>query len=100
MRGGQGYGEAAGRARPPRRLAATVTDLLDGADDLHAFGAADAALACADATDAELTRLARRTAVASGLGTGLISLASGLTLWASCSSASPPPGPARCPGCR
>ena len=76
-------GEAAGRARPPGgRLAAAVTDLLDGADDLHAFGAAEAAFSRADATDAELTRLARRTATASGLGTGLISLASGLTLWA------------------
>ena len=64
------------------RLAATVTDLLDGADDLHAFGAADAALSRADTADAELTRLARRTAVASGLGTGLMSLVSGLTLWA------------------
>jgi thiol reductant ABC exporter CydC subunit len=64
------------------RLAATVTDLLDGAADLQAFGATDAALARADAADAELTRLARRTAAASGLGTGLMSLVSGLTLWA------------------
>ena len=64
------------------RLAATVTDLLDGADDLHAFGAADAALAHADAADAELTRHGRRTAAASGLGVGLMSVVSGLTLWA------------------
>ena len=64
------------------RLAATVTDLLDGAADLHAYGAADAALARADAADAELTRLARRTAAASGLGTGLMTMVSGLTLWA------------------
>ena len=70
------------RAPGPRPLAAAVTDLLDGAADLHAFGAHDAALTRADAADAELTRVARRTAVASGLGTGLMSTVSGLTLWA------------------
>jgi thiol reductant ABC exporter CydC subunit len=75
--------KAARAGAPARgRLTATVADLLDGAADLHAFGAHDAALARADAADAELTRLARRTAVASGLGTGLMSLVSGLTLWA------------------
>jgi thiol reductant ABC exporter CydC subunit len=75
--------KAARAGAPVRgRLTATVTDLLDGAADLHAFGAQDAALAQADAADAELTRLARRTAVASGLGTGLMSLVSGLALWA------------------
>jgi thiol reductant ABC exporter CydC subunit len=63
-------------------LAATVTDLLDGAADLHAFGAQDAVLARVGAADAELTRLTRRIAAASGLGTGLMSLVSGLTLWA------------------
>jgi thiol reductant ABC exporter CydC subunit len=75
--------KAARAGAPVRgRLAATITDLLDGADDLHAFGAADAALARADAADAELTQYARRTAAASGLGAGLMSLVSGLTLWA------------------
>ena len=74
----------AARAGAPARgrLTATVTDLLDGAAELHAFGAQDAALARAGAADAELTRLARRTAAASGLGTGLMSAVSGLTLWA------------------
>jgi thiol reductant ABC exporter CydC subunit len=74
----------AARAGAPVRgsLTATVTDLLEGSADLLAFGAQDAALARADAQDAELTRLARRTAAASGLGTGLMSLVSGLTLWA------------------
>jgi thiol reductant ABC exporter CydC subunit len=75
--------KAARAGAPARgRLTATVTDLLDGSADLLAFGAADAALARADAEDAELTRLARRTAAASGLGTGLMSAVSGLTLWA------------------
>jgi thiol reductant ABC exporter CydC subunit len=74
--------KAAQAGAPARsRLAATVTDLLDGAADLQAFGAADAALAQAGAADDELTRLARRTAAASGLGTGLMSAVAGLTLW-------------------
>ncbi len=52
---------AARRTAPARgELSARVTDLLAGAADLHAFGAQDAALARADAADAELTRLARR----------------------------------------
>ena len=73
----------AARATAPARgrLAATVTDLLDGAADLQAFGAADAALAEADATDAELTRLEGRTASASALGAGLMSAVTGLTIW-------------------
>jgi thiol reductant ABC exporter CydC subunit len=81
---GAAVARMAARGDAPARgtLTATVTDLLDGAADLHAFGAQDAALARADAADAELTRLARRTAAASGLGTGLMSAVSGLTLWA------------------
>jgi len=75
--------KAARAAAPARgRLVATVTDLLDGAADLHAFGAAEAAIAKAGAEDAELTRLDGRAAAASALGTGLMSLVSGLTLWA------------------
>jgi thiol reductant ABC exporter CydC subunit len=70
---------AAGPARG--ELAATVTDILDGAADLQAFGAADAALARADAADAELTRLEGRIAAASALGTGLMSAVTGLTVW-------------------
>jgi thiol reductant ABC exporter CydC subunit len=73
---------AQGNALARGALAATVTDLLDGAADLHAFGAQGTVLARADAADAQLTRLARRTAAASGLGAGLMSLVSGLTLWA------------------
>ena len=73
---------AARAAAPARgRLAATITDLLDGAADLQALGAADAALARADATDTELTRLEGRTAAASALGAGLMSAVTGLTVW-------------------
>jgi ATP-binding cassette subfamily C protein CydC len=70
------------RAAPARgELGAVVTDLLSGAAELHAFGAVDAGLAQANAADAELTQLARRSAVASGLGTGLSTAVAGLTLW-------------------
>jgi ATP-binding cassette subfamily C protein CydC len=63
------------------RLTGAVTDALAGAAELHAFGADGAALARAADADAELTRLARRTAAAGGLGTGLTALAAGATLW-------------------
>lgn len=81
---GAAVARKAARSGAPARgqLTATVTDLLDGAADLHAFGAQDTAAAQATATDRELTRLECRTAAASGLGTGLMSLVSGLTLWA------------------
>ena len=62
-------------------LSAAVTDLLSGAADLHAFGAQDAALAAAAEADRELTVLARRQATATGLGSGLISALTGLTVW-------------------
>jgi len=80
---GAAVARKAARAVAPARgkLAATVTELLDGAADLHAFGAADTALARAEATDAELTRLDGRTAAASALGAGSMSAITGLTVW-------------------
>jgi thiol reductant ABC exporter CydC subunit len=78
----RGARAAAQRTAPARgELGSAVTDLLAGAADLHAFGALDTALARTTAADDELTRLARRSAAASGLGTGLIAAVSGLTLW-------------------
>ena len=64
---------AFGPATAPARgeLSVTVTDLLSGAADLHAFGAQDAALAAVAETDAKLPRLSRRSAAADGLGGGL-----------------------------
>jgi ATP-binding cassette, subfamily C, bacterial CydC len=62
-------------------LGATLTDLLAGSAELHAFGAQDTALAAVDAADRRLTVLARRSAAASGLGDGLMAAAAGLTLW-------------------
>ena len=75
--------KAAGAAAPARGdLTAPVTELLDGAADLHAFGAVDAVLASAEATDAKLTRLHGRGAAASALGTGLMSAVTGISVWA------------------
>jgi ATP-binding cassette subfamily C protein CydC len=81
---GAALARAASRTIAPARgqLGATLSDLLDGAADLHAFGAQDAALARAHAADQELTHLARRTAAASALGAGLASAVTGLTVWA------------------
>jgi ATP-binding cassette subfamily C protein CydC len=74
---------AAGKTAAARgELGATLTDLLSGAADLHACGAQDAALAAAADADRKLTAQARRSAVATGLGSGLISGLTGLTLWA------------------
>jgi ATP-binding cassette, subfamily C, bacterial CydC len=73
---------AARRGAPARgRLAATLTDLLAGAADLHAFGAEEMALAAVTAADAELTRQDRRNAAVNGLSTGLSSAIAGVTLW-------------------
>ena len=74
---------AAGRRTAPVRgeLAAGLTGLVAGAADLHAFGAQDTALAAVAAHDRSLTRLARRSASAEGLGAGFMAGATGLTLW-------------------
>jgi ATP-binding cassette, subfamily C, bacterial CydC len=73
---------AARRVAPARgQLAATYTDLLAGAADLHAFGAAETALAAVTAADADLARQDRRNASVSGLSTGLSSAIAGVTLW-------------------
>lgn len=81
---------AAARARrtgehlaPARgEFTASFTDLLAGAADLHAFGAAEPAAARAADSGAELAGMERRAASGMGLGTGLSSAAAGLTVWA------------------
>src|SRR5262249_47697193 len=60
---------------------ATLSDLLWGAADLHAFGADEDALSAVVASDAKLTRLARSSAAAAGLGAGLMTAVTGLTVW-------------------
>ena len=70
------------RSGPARgELAATLSNLLAGAADVHAFGAEEAGLARVNEADGELTALAGRSAAAAGLGTGVASLTAGLTLW-------------------
>jgi thiol reductant ABC exporter CydC subunit len=58
-----------------------VVDLLDGAADLVAFGAADAQLAKVAAADGELTRIATTSARTAGVGSGLVTLLMGLAVW-------------------
>ncbi|HTX82166.1 MAG TPA: thiol reductant ABC exporter subunit CydC [Streptosporangiaceae bacterium] len=73
---------AAERSAPARgELGALLTDLLAGAADVHACNAQGELLARVTAADAEITRLSRRTSVASGLGAGLGAAAAGATLW-------------------
>jgi ATP-binding cassette, subfamily C, bacterial CydC len=73
---------SARRVAPARgRLAATFTDLLAGAADLHAYGAQGPALAAVTAADADLTKQAHRNAAVSGLSTGLSSGIAGVSLW-------------------
>ena len=62
------------------RFSSELTDLLTGAVDLQVFGAADEALERIQAANRELEVLGRRSAAASGLGTGLAVLAAGLTV--------------------
>ena len=75
--------QAGQRLAPARgEFTACFTDLLSGAADLHAFGAADAAAARAADTGAKLATMEHRAASGMGLGTGLSSAAAGLTVWA------------------
>jgi ATP-binding cassette, subfamily C, bacterial CydC len=73
-----------GRRLAPARgeFTASFTDLLAGAADLHAFGAAEPAVARAAGVGAELARMERRAASGMGLGTGLSGAVAGLTVWA------------------
>ncbi|HET9969781.1 MAG TPA: thiol reductant ABC exporter subunit CydC [Streptosporangiaceae bacterium] len=73
---------AARRAAPARgRLAATFTDLLAGAAELHAFDAQDSALGSVTAADSDLISQANRNAAVSGLSAGLSSVIAGMTVW-------------------
>jgi thiol reductant ABC exporter CydC subunit len=73
----------AARVAAPVRgdLGAALAGVLTGAADLQAFGAQDEALGAVAAADARLTALARRSALAAGLGDALLAAVSGLTVW-------------------
>jgi thiol reductant ABC exporter CydC subunit len=62
-------------------LASEVVDLLDGAAELLAFDAMDAALLRIDRADTQLAVLERRSAAGLALGSGLAALAAGFGLW-------------------
>ncbi len=62
-------------------LSAYVVDLLEGAPELVAFGAAEAQLARVAMADAELTRTATSAAGTAGVGSGLVTLLTGLAIW-------------------
>ncbi|HUJ07939.1 MAG TPA: thiol reductant ABC exporter subunit CydC [Streptosporangiaceae bacterium] len=73
---------SAAAAAPARgELGSCFTDMLAGAAELHVFGAQAQALGKVADADRTLTRLARRSATASAVGTGLTTLAAGLTVW-------------------
>jgi ATP-binding cassette, subfamily C, bacterial CydC len=73
---------AARRLAPARgQLAATFSDLLAGAAELHAYGAQDTALAPVTAADREMTRQDDRNAAVSGFSAGLSSAIAGLAVW-------------------
>lgn len=76
-------GRSAARAVAPARgrFGAAFTDLMEGAADLRAFGADDIALERAGRANRDLASLGRRTAFAAGTGSGLATLAAGLTVW-------------------
>jgi thiol reductant ABC exporter CydC subunit len=62
-------------------LSTSVVDMLEGAPDLVAFGAIDEQLSRVSAADDEITRISAATAHTAGIGTGLITLLGGLTVW-------------------
>ena len=71
------------RQAPTRGLLATqVVDVLSGTAELTVAGALPARLAGLRATDAELRRIAARSAATAGLGSGLVTLLTGLTVTA------------------
>jgi ATP-binding cassette subfamily C protein CydC len=73
---------AVGRRQAAARgeLTADLVELLRGAPELVAYGREDDALARIRASDRELTRLARRAALAAGLAEALSILVTGLTV--------------------
>ncbi|UGQ15178.1 thiol reductant ABC exporter subunit CydD [Yinghuangia sp. ASG 101] len=62
-------------------LSAGIADLLRGAPELIAAGAAPSRLAAVDAVDTRLRRTEARQAHGAGLGSGLAALAAGATVW-------------------
>jgi thiol reductant ABC exporter CydC subunit len=64
-------------------LTARVVDLVRGAPELIVFGSVERVLAEIEEADTALTRIARRAAWATGLGSALAVLAAGASVWGS-----------------
>jgi thiol reductant ABC exporter CydC subunit len=62
-------------------LTTAVVDLVDGAAELTAYGAIDAALRGADEADRALSKLERRSARSLAAGSALSTAAAGIALW-------------------
>ena len=75
-------GRVAGRRQAAKRgeLASEIVEFLRAAPELVVYGAEERTLERIRAADGELDRLARRDALAGGLGDGLAILVAGLTL--------------------
>jgi ATP-binding cassette subfamily C protein CydC len=69
------------QAQARGELSAAVVDLIEGAPELVAHGAASGQLRRTLAADAELNRIARAGARTAGIGQGLTTLCSGLAMW-------------------
>jgi ATP-binding cassette subfamily C protein CydCD len=69
------------QAQARGQLSASVVDLIEGAPELVAYGAAAEQLRRTLDTDAELTSIARAGARTAGIGQGLTTLCSGLAMW-------------------
>jgi ATP-binding cassette, subfamily C, bacterial CydC len=77
-----GHRASAAMATIRGELASATVDVVDGAAELIAYGAAPAALARLEDCDTRLTGLARRSAAANALGMGGATLISGVTVFA------------------
>jgi len=77
------FGRLLARHLGPARalLAESVADIVDGAREAVAFGRADALLAAAEAADTRLQDLARRSALAAGIGNALVTTGAGVAVW-------------------
>ena len=62
-------------------LTASVVDLIDGAPELVAFGAARSQVAAVRSNDAKLTAIATRSAGTAGIGLALNTLLAGMASW-------------------
>ena len=77
------FGRLISRHLGPARalLAESVADIVEGAGEAVAFGRADALLEAAEASDARLQDLARRSAWAAGIGNALVTFGAGAAVW-------------------